>query len=65
MISLNGRESEWQDGLTVKGLLEIKKYTYARIVVIINGSMVQPEEYESTSIHDGDDVQVLHLMAGG
>lgn len=65
MILVNGREFEWQDGLTVKRLIEIKKFTYPRISVIINKNMIQSEEYSTTVIHDGDDVQVLHLMAGG
>lgn len=65
MILVNNRQSEYQDGLTVRKLLEIKKFSYPRITVIINGDVVQPENYEITSINDGDDVQVIHLMAGG
>jgi thiamine biosynthesis protein ThiS len=65
VILVNNRPSEWQDGLTVKKLLEIKKFTYPRITVIINGNVIMPENYDVTPINDGDDVQAIHLMAGG
>lgn len=65
MIMLNGRQCNWQPGLTVEKLLEIEKFTYPRITVIINKDIVQPEDYNSTIINDGDEVQVVHLMAGG
>lgn len=65
MILLNGRESEWQEGLTVAKLLQIKKYTYPRIVVSLNNKVIPSEEYAATTIKDGDDVRVIHLMAGG
>lgn len=65
MILVNGRQSEWQEGLTVRKLLEIKKFSYPRITIIINGSVVLPEDYDTMPINDGDDVQAIHLMAGG
>lgn len=65
MIRLNGRNMEWQQDLTVEKLLEANKFSYPRITVIINRNIVQPDKYSTTYIADGDDVQVVHLMAGG
>ena len=65
MIKVNSRDFEWQEGLTVQRLLALKEYTYVKIFVKINGAIVEKENYETTLIHDGDDVKVIHLLAGG
>jgi sulfur carrier protein len=65
MIKVNNRDFEWEEGLTVQGLLDKKKYTYPKLIVKINNVLVPSEEYSSTVIHDGDDVKVIHLLAGG
>jgi len=65
MIKVNSRDLEWQEGLTVQRLLELKEYTYVKIFVKINGRIVEKEDYETTLIQDGDDVKVIHLLAGG
>ncbi|MTI54254.1 sulfur carrier protein ThiS [Geosporobacter ferrireducens] len=65
MIKVNGRDSDWEENLTVEKLLQNKRYTYPKIIVRINGELINREEYASTSIRDGDDVKVIHLLAGG
>lgn len=65
MIKLNNRDFEWQEGLTVQGLLVKKSYTYPKLIIKINNVLVSSEEYASTVIRDGDDVKVIHLLAGG
>ena len=65
MIKVNDRNFEWQEGLTVKKLLVLKKYTYPKIIVTINDSHITKEEYHKTLINDEDDVKVIHLLAGG
>lgn len=65
MIKLNNRDFEWEEGLTVQGLLIKKSYTYPKLIIKINNVLVSSEEYVSTVIRDGDDVKVIHLLAGG
>ncbi|EYE87327.1 thiamine biosynthesis protein ThiS [Fervidicella metallireducens AeB] len=65
MIKLNGREFQWNGSLTVKEILEINKFLYPKIIVMVNDEFIPPEEYETTSINDGDDVKIIHLLAGG
>lgn len=65
MITVNGREFPYEEGLTVTKLLEKKKYTFKMITVKINGNVIKKDEYETTLIHDGDNVLVLHHVAGG
>lgn len=65
MILINGKEHEWSNSLTVQEILNIKKYTFPKIIVKVNGDLVPKHEYASTLIYDGDEVQVIHLLAGG
>ncbi|MDF2592760.1 MAG: thiamine biosynthesis protein ThiS [Clostridia bacterium] len=65
MIKLNNRDFEWEEGLTVQELLNKKSYTYPKLIIKINNVLVSSEEYVSTIIRDGDDVKVIHLLAGG
>ena len=65
MIKVNSRDFQWEDGMTVERLLVLKKYTYPKIIVSINEEIIPKEKYSSTLIHDGDDVKVIHLLAGG
>ncbi len=65
MIKVNSRDFEWQEGMTVQRLLELKEYTYVKIFVKINGAIIEKEDYATTMIQDGDDVKVIHLLAGG
>ncbi|QVK20356.1 sulfur carrier protein ThiS [Mycoplasmatota bacterium] len=65
MFYLNNREEEFQEKLTVTKLIELKKYTYKKKIVKINDEFINPDEYSTTFIEDGDDVKILHLLAGG
>ena len=65
MITLNNRPHEYIDGMTVMTLMREENFIYPRIVVHVNGKMIEPEDYDKTPIRDGDDVLAVHLMAGG
>jgi len=66
MILVNNRDKiEWQEGLTVSALLERLRYTFAHIIVKIDGQVVPREDYPTHLIPDGADVWVIHLIAGG
>lgn len=65
MIKVNDRNFEWQEGLTVTKLLELKKFSYPKIIVVINDNIISKDKYEDTVINDGDNVKVIHLLAGG
>lgn len=65
MIKVNTDDYPWQSGMTIRNLLDEKVFTFRHIIVRVNGEYVPEEEYENHVIQDGDDVIVLHLMAGG
>jgi thiamine biosynthesis protein ThiS len=61
----NRKEAAEADSLSVSDLLELKKYTFRMRIIKINGTLISKDEYESTIIHEGDNVQILYLMSGG
>jgi len=65
IIKLNNRDFPWEDGMTVESLMNMKKFTYSRIIVKINGKHIEQEDYSNSVINDEDDVQMIHLLAGG
>ncbi|MGI6065331.1 MAG: sulfur carrier protein ThiS [Bacillota bacterium] len=65
MIKVNGSDFPWEKGLTVGELLKKKEYNFHRIVLHLNGGIVEEEDYETTLINDGDDVRALHIFGGG
>lgn len=65
MIKLNNKAFPWEEGMTVESLMNQKKFTYSRIIVKINNKHVSEDDYKTTIINDGDDVQMIHLLAGG
>jgi sulfur carrier protein len=65
-ILLNNREEDFiSKSMSVSEMLILKKFSYRMRIIKINGRLISKEQYDSTIIHDGDDVQMLYLMSGG
>ncbi len=64
-ITVNGNPLPWQEGMTVKKILELKNYTFKMLVVKVNGQLVKKDKYAETVVPEGADVKVIHLMSGG
>ena len=65
-ILLNNREEEFTSkSISVSEMLILKKFSYKMRIIKINGILISKDQYDSTIIHDGDDVQMLYLMSGG
>jgi len=63
---LNNREEEiTKVQLSISELLDYKKLTFRMRVVKINGVLVSKNEYDTTLINEGDNVQIIYLMSGG
>ena len=65
MITVNGKETEWHEGMTVADLLKAKKYSFPLIIITINGNIVPKAKYPDTKIPDGAEVKANHLISGG
>lgn len=54
-----------RETMTISELLDYKRFTFKMLVVKVNGKPIRKEDYQTTYIRDGDEVQVIHLISGG
>ena len=65
IIKLNNRDFPWEEGLTIEKIMKIKKFTFPKIIVKVNGMHIEKKDYATTVVNDGDNVEMIHLLAGG
>lgn len=65
MITVNGKEIEYEEGASVASLLAQLNYVLPQIVVRLNGKLIARNSYEETRINDGDVIDAVHPMVGG
>jgi sulfur carrier protein len=65
-ILLNNNPDELPgESLTIRDILQLKKFTFPNLVVKINGQLVRKPQYESAEVHESDVVEIIHLISGG
>lgn len=64
-LIVNGDPHPWREGLTVGAVLAEKHYTFPLRVIFVNKQLVKKEDIATTVLHDGDQVDVVHLTGGG
>jgi sulfur carrier protein len=64
-IHINGEEKEIAQGLSVAGLLDELQIRPGRVVVELNRTTVSREAHESTSLKEGDMLEIVHFVGGG
>ena len=64
-IHINGEEKEIADGLNIAGLLEQLELRPGRVVVELNRAIISRETQESTSLKEGDVLEIVHFVGGG
>ncbi|HAE43933.1 MAG TPA: thiamine biosynthesis protein ThiS [Clostridiales bacterium] len=63
---LNNREFEhYTVNMTISDVIEVMRFTYPRLVVKVNGRLIQKTDYDTTILNENDDVKIHHLLAGG
>lgn len=65
IILNNNPETFEAEKLTISELLKIKNFTFKMLIIKINGALVKKEAYNTATVSEGDDVNVLHLISGG
>ena len=51
--------------MSIQNLLDARGFVFHRIIVKLNGQVVDKTEYAGTIIKDGDNVEAIHIFAGG
>ncbi len=65
MIDINGKKVQWEEGMTVEILLNKMNYTFPKIVVRVNGTLIDKDRWPDYHVSENAVVQAHHLIAGG
>lgn len=64
-IQLNHRTFAYREGETITTLMAGNSYEFSNIIAKINGAVIEEENWSSTLITAGDDVEIIHVFGGG
>jgi sulfur carrier protein len=64
-IHINGEEKEIIDGVNIAALLDVLEIRPGRVVVELNRAIIPREARESTSLKEGDVLEIVHFVGGG
>ncbi|GHT72415.1 thiamine biosynthesis protein ThiS [Bacteroidia bacterium] len=66
IIKINGETQKVAENLTVAELLVQNNVSQPDMVSVqLNGEFVYKENYETTKVKDGDEIDFLYFMGGG
>lgn len=63
--TVNGRERELRDGMTVGELLDALGTTRIGVAVACNDAVVRRSQYDEYRLAQGDRVEIIKAVAGG
>lgn len=64
-ISVNGKQQDVPEGLSVEGLVEVLELDSSRVAIERNRSILRREEWASTMLDEGDSFEVVQFVGGG
>ena len=65
-ISVNGKAQEVATPISITELIKLNNVAQPEMVSIqLNGQFVDREDFESTQVADGDELDFLYFMGGG
>lgn len=64
-LQINGRPREFAGPLTLSSLLEQLNMKPDRVAVELNRNIVPREKWATTSLADGDSLEIVHFVGGG
>jgi sulfur carrier protein len=64
-IRINGEEKEITEGQSLAALLEALQIRPGRVVVELNRTIISREAHGSTTLKDGDMLEIVHFVGGG
>ena len=65
-LVVNGKETNYSEGLTVSQLLVEQKVKMPDMVSVeLNGQILRRAEFEATMLKEDDKVEFLYFMGGG
>ena len=65
-LVINGKENDFDEGLTVNQLLVVQQVKMPDMVSVeLNEQILRRHEFESMVLKEGDKVEFLYFMGGG
>ena len=64
-LTINGKQREVTNGVTITALLEELKINPLRVAVQLNLEILKRERFEETMLKSGDRLEIITFMAGG
>jgi sulfur carrier protein len=64
-ITLNGEIREVPEEIILDGLIELLRLPRKRVAIELNESVVRRAEWPSTTVKDGDKLEIVHFVGGG
>jgi len=64
-LTVNGVKHTVSESTTVTQLLETLKIVPERVVVEVNLTILKRAEHPTTTLKDGDQVEIVHFVGGG
>lgn len=65
-ITVAGTKKEFEEGLTISKLIELENVeTPEYVTVSVNEEFAQRDDFDTTILKDGDEVEFLYFMGGG
>jgi len=65
VLHINGEEKEFPEGLTLAALIAQLGMKPDRVAVELNLSIVQRRNWDNTTLHNGDKLEIVHFVGGG
>ena len=64
-VTVNGEAREFEDGLTVKGLVRALGLDGGPVAAEVNRAIVPRADHDAVIVRDGDVVELVHFVGGG
>lgn len=64
-IKINGASRALEDALTVQKMAQLLDLNPTQVAIECNGAIVSRGNWESHSLHDGDEVEIVQFIGGG
>ncbi len=65
-LTVAGNKKEYEEGLTISKLIELEKVeTPEYVTVSVNEEFANRDDFDSTVLKDGDEIEFLYFMGGG
>ncbi len=64
-MKLNGKQFTLTETVSVLDFLKSQNYAYNRVAVELNGNIIPKAKFESTTLKDSDEVEIVCFVGGG